>query len=60
MSLEDKAKAAAKKIEGIIQEGAGDLAGDREVEAKGREKKIEGKAREGSVKVQDDVKGKVN
>lgn len=56
MSLEDKAKAAAKKVEGIIQEGAGDIAGDREVEAKGREKKIEGKAREGDVEVKDDVK----
>lgn len=56
MSLEDKVKAAAKKVEGIIQEGAGDLAGDREVEAEGKAKKIEGKAREGAVELKDDVK----
>ena len=56
MSLEDKVKAAANKVEGIIQEGAGDLAGDREVEAEGRAKKIEGKAREGAVEVKDNAK----
>ncbi len=60
MSLEDKAKAVAKKMEGIIQEGAGDLAGDREVEAKGRAKKIEGEALEGAVTLKDDVKKAVD
>lgn len=56
MSLEDKAKAAAKKVEGTIQEGAGDLAGDREAEAKGKAKKAEGEAREDVENAKDTVK----
>lgn len=60
MSLEDKAKAAAKKVEGTVQEGAGNLAGDREAEAKGKAKKTEGEAREGVEKAKDTVKDAIN
>ncbi|MCY7390494.1 MAG: CsbD family protein [Leptolyngbyaceae cyanobacterium CAN_BIN12] len=59
MSLEDKVKAAAKKVEGTIQEGAGNLAGDREAEAEGKAKKTEGEAREGVEKAKDTVKGAI-
>ncbi|MEX0272394.1 CsbD family protein [Leptolyngbyaceae cyanobacterium UHCC 1019] len=56
MSLEDKAKAAAKKVEGTVQEGAGNLTGDKEAEAKGKAKKAEGEAREGVENAKDTVK----
>ncbi len=56
MSLEDKAKAAAKKVEGTVQEGAGNLAGDKEAEAKGKAKKAEGEARETMEDTKDNVK----
>ncbi|MBM0741088.1 CsbD family protein [Phormidium sp. CLA17] len=60
MSLEDKAKAAAKKVEGTVQEGAGNLAGDKEAEAEGKAKKAEGEAREGVEKAKDTVKDAIN
>ena len=39
----DQVKGAAKDIAGKIQEGAGELTGDREQEAKGLAKQVEGK-----------------
>lgn len=60
MSLEDKAKATAKKVEGTIQEGAGNLTGDKEAEIEGKAKKTEGEAREGVEKAKDTVKDAID
>ncbi|MGA7935743.1 MAG: CsbD family protein [Kovacikia sp.] len=54
MSLEDRAKATAKNIEGKVQEGMGNLTGDPKDQ-------IEGKAKQGEAKVRhtvEDVKDK--
>ncbi|MBP5971243.1 CsbD family protein [Brasilonema sp. CT11] len=56
MSLEDKAKATAKNIEGKIQEAVGNLTGDPEDKAKGQAKQAEGEVRHGVENVKDDVK----
>ncbi len=56
MSIEDRAKATAKDIEGKIQEGAGNLTGDREAEAKGKAKQAEADVRHGVEDGKDQVK----
>ncbi|MHC5824208.1 MAG: CsbD family protein [Nostoc sp.] len=43
MSLQDRAKAIAKNIEGKVQETVGDLTGDRKTQAEGKEKQAESK-----------------
>jgi uncharacterized protein YjbJ (UPF0337 family) len=43
MSLQDKAKAAAKNVEGKVQEAAGDLTGNHEAQAKGKAKQAQAK-----------------
>lgn len=45
MSLENKAKATAKKVEGKVEETAGDLTGNHEAQAKGKAKQAEGDMR---------------
>jgi uncharacterized protein YjbJ (UPF0337 family) len=50
MSLQDKAKAAAKNVEGKVQETAGDLTDNHEAKAKGKAKQAEAKV---SQKVED-------
>jgi uncharacterized protein YjbJ (UPF0337 family) len=50
MSLQDKAKAAAKNVEGKVQETAGDLTDNNEAKAKGKAKQAEAKV---SQKVED-------
>ncbi len=42
-SNEDKAKGTAKDVKGSIKEGAGRLAGDRNLEQEGRDDQVEGK-----------------
>jgi len=41
MSLQERAKAAAKNIEGKIEEAVGDLTGDSSKQAKGQAKQVE-------------------
>jgi uncharacterized protein YjbJ (UPF0337 family) len=43
MSLQDKAKAAAKNVEGKVQEAVGDLTGNHEAQAKGKAKQAQAK-----------------
>ncbi|OKH30552.1 CsbD family protein [[Phormidium ambiguum] IAM M-71] len=43
MSLQDRAKAMAKNIEGKIQETVGDLTGDNKQKAEGKAKQMEAK-----------------
>jgi uncharacterized protein YjbJ (UPF0337 family) len=45
MSLEDKAKVTAKKIEGKAQEAFGNVTGDPEDQAKGKAKQAESQVR---------------
>lgn len=56
MSLQDKAKATAKNIEGKIQEGVADLTGDPQGKAEGQAKQTEAKVRHTGENIKDGVK----
>jgi len=56
MSIEDRAKATAKNVEGKIQEGVGKVTGNPEDEAAGKAKQAESKVRHSVENVKDDVK----
>jgi uncharacterized protein YjbJ (UPF0337 family) len=56
MSLEEKAKAAAKNIEGKAQEALGNVTGDPEDKVEGKAKQVEAGARNLKEDVKDDVK----
>ncbi len=60
MGLEDKAKAAAKNIEGKAQEALGNVTGDPEDKAEGKGKQAEGQVRQGVEDVKDEVKKKID
>jgi uncharacterized protein YjbJ (UPF0337 family) len=60
MSLEDRAKATAKNIEGKVQEAVGDLTGDPKAQAEGKEKQVEAKVRHTIENVKDEVKRMVD
>jgi len=60
MSLEDRAKAAAKNIEGKIQEAVGELTGDPKTEAEGKAKQAEAKVRHLVEDVKDEVKKNID
>ncbi|NJP12184.1 MAG: CsbD family protein [Leptolyngbyaceae cyanobacterium RU_5_1] len=56
MSLEERAKATAKNVEGKIQDAVGRATGDPEDQIKGKAKQAEGSARHAKEDVKDDVK----
>jgi len=56
MSLEERAKATGKNIEGKLQETAGNVTGDREDQAKGKVKQGEGEVRHTKEDIKDNVK----
>ncbi|CAN1212852.1 UPF0337 protein asr1134 [Tumidithrix helvetica PCC 7403] len=56
MSLQDRAKATAKNIEGKIQEAVGDLTGDPKDQAEGKAKQAEAKARQTLEDIKDKAK----
>jgi uncharacterized protein YjbJ (UPF0337 family) len=56
MSLEDRAKATAKNIEGKVQEAVGDLTGDRRDQLEGKAKQAEASIRNTVEDVKDQVK----
>lgn len=60
MSIEDKAKAAGKNIEGKAQEALGNLTGDPEDKAEGKAKQAESEVRQGVEDVKDNVKEKLD
>lgn len=60
MSLEDRAKATAKNIEGKVQEAAANITGDPEDKAEGKAKQAEGEVRHGVEDVKDNVKEKLD
>lgn len=56
MSLEDKAKATAKNIEGKVQEGIGNVTGNPDDQAEGKAKQAEAEVRHGVENAKDAVK----
>jgi uncharacterized protein YjbJ (UPF0337 family) len=60
MSIEDRAKATAKNIEGKIQEGIGEVTGDPQQKAEGKAKQAESKVRHTVEDVKDEVKKAVD
>jgi len=56
MSIEDKAKATAKNIEGKVQEAAGEVTGDPKDKAEGKAKQGEAEVRHTVENVKDEVK----
>jgi uncharacterized protein YjbJ (UPF0337 family) len=56
MSLENKAKATAKNVEGKVQETVGNLTGDPQTQAEGKEKQVEAKVLHTIEDVKDEVK----
>jgi uncharacterized protein YjbJ (UPF0337 family) len=60
MSLEERAKATAKNIEGKAQEAIGKMTGDPQAQVEGEAKQAEAKARHGKEDVKDGVKNVVD
>lgn len=60
MSIEDRAKATGKNIEGMAQEALGNITGDPKDQAEGKMKQNEAKVRHAAEDVKDEVKDKVN
>ena len=58
MGLDDKAKAAAKNVEGKAQEAWGNVTGDPADQAAGKAKQAEAEVRQGVEDVKDNVKEK--
>lgn len=56
MAIDDKAKAAAKNLEGKAQEALGNVTGDPEDKAEGKAKQAEGEVRQGVEDVKDKAK----
>ncbi|NJL35945.1 MAG: CsbD family protein [Leptolyngbyaceae cyanobacterium RM2_2_4] len=56
MSLEDRAKATSKNIEGKAQEAMGNVSGDPKDKAEGKAKQTESEARHSIEDVKDSVK----
>jgi len=56
MSIEDRAKAVAKNLEGKAQEAMGEVTGDPQDKAEGKAKQAESKVRHGVEDAKDEVK----
>jgi uncharacterized protein YjbJ (UPF0337 family) len=60
MSIEDRAKATGKNIEGKAQEALGNVTGDPEDKAEGKAKQAESEVRHAVEDVKDSVKRKLD
>ncbi|MDX2215219.1 MAG: CsbD family protein [Oculatellaceae cyanobacterium bins.114] len=60
MSLEDRAKATGKNLEGKAQEARGEVTGDRADKAEGKAKQASAEVRNAVEDVKDDVKRKLD
>ncbi|MCP2728658.1 CsbD family protein [Limnofasciculus baicalensis] len=60
MSLQNKAKATAKNIEGKVQESVGNMTGDPKDQIEGKEKQAEAKVRHSVEDVKDEVKKNID
>jgi uncharacterized protein YjbJ (UPF0337 family) len=56
MSIEDRAKATGKNLEGKAQEAIGNITGDPKDKAEGKAKQAESQARHAAEDVKDEVK----
>lgn len=56
MSIEERAQATAKNVEGKLQEAAGNVTGDPKDKAEGKAKQVEAQARHAKEDIKDDVK----
>lgn len=56
MSIEERAKATVKNVEGKLQEAAGNVTGDPKDQAAGKAKQVESKATHAKEDVKDEVK----
>lgn len=60
MSLEERAKATARNIEGKVQEAVGNLTGDPGDQIAGKAKQVEAAARHTKEDIKDDIKRDVD
>lgn len=60
MSIEDKAKAAAKDLEGKAQEAIGKATDNNEAQAKGKAKQVEASATKAKENVKDTIKDAID
>lgn len=60
MGLDDKAKAAAKDLEGKAQEAAGKMTDNKEAQVKGKAKQVEAEARKAGENIKDGVKDAID
>ncbi len=60
MSLQDRAKATAKNVEGKIQEAVGNVTGDPKDQVEGKAKQSEAKVRHTIEDVKDEVKKNID
>lgn len=60
MSLTDKAKAAAKDVEGKVQEAAGKATDNTEAQAKGKAKQAEASATKTKEDIKDGIKDAID
>ncbi len=60
MGIDDRAKAAAKNVEGKAQEAWGNVTGDPQDKAEGQAKQAESEVRHGVEDVKDKVKEKLD
>lgn len=60
MSLEDRAKATAKNVEGKVQEAVGNVTGDPKTQAEGKAKQAEAEVRNTVEDVKDEAKKIIN
>jgi len=60
MSIEDKAKAAAKDLEGKAQETIGKATDNKEAQAKGKAKQVEASATKAKENAKDTIKDAVD
>ncbi|MDM9385454.1 CsbD family protein [Chlorogloeopsis sp. ULAP01] len=60
MSLEDRAKATAKNVEGKAQEAWGNVTGDPQDKAEGKAKQAESEVRHATEDVKDNIKKAVD
>ncbi|MBC1224723.1 CsbD family protein [Nostoc sp. UCD121] len=56
MSIEDRAKAFAKNVEGKVQEAAGEVTGNPNDKAEGKAKQAEAQVRHTAENIKDEVK----
>lgn len=56
MGFQDRAKAAAKNVEGKVQEAVGEVTGNQKQQAEGKAKQVEAQVRNTVEDVKDEVK----